>query len=96
MSSARRMGSNTYFAGKERITASTLPNGRQLAFLHLNGDADVRAMSPERIYACGSATEVPNYILRSVGRYGKVRTHHSRAADLDLDSKGFTDVLRYE
>jgi hypothetical protein len=34
--------------------AFTLPNDRELVFLHLNSDADVRAMSPERTYACGS------------------------------------------
>jgi calcineurin-like phosphoesterase family protein len=34
--------------------ALPLPGGRELVFLHLNGEADVRALSPERMYACGS------------------------------------------
>ena len=34
--------------------AFTLPYGLPLVFLHLNGDADVKPMSPERVYACGS------------------------------------------
>ena len=43
------------YPSDEGITRSiTLANGRQMVFLHLNGDADVKPFSSERILGCGS------------------------------------------